>query len=158
MSTQQAKAASPATPDRQAPRLPPHGLGDRALATLRRQLEAERRRLTADVRWSAAAARAFGEAQADEGSSTGSPGDVAADLAGQELAVTLERAERRHLVHVDRALRRLAAGRYGTCEVCAGPIGLARLRVLPWTTLCRVCVGLPGGPARPARRTGTAAV
>jgi RNA polymerase-binding protein DksA len=120
-----------------------HGLTAHALKTLRRQLEAERHRLQADVRWSAGTALSLGEAQAEEGAATGSPGDVAADLTGQELALALERAERRHLTRVERALRRLAAGRYGACEACGRPIGLARLRVLPWTALCRACVDVP---------------
>ncbi len=42
-------------------------------------------------------------------------------------------------VAVDDALRRVAAGTYGTCEGCGGRIPLARLRALPETTLCVDC-------------------
>ncbi len=40
--------------------------------------------------------------------------------------------------HTDvlRALAKLDEGSYGTCEVCGGPIGEARLEALPWAILC----------------------
>jgi DnaK suppressor protein len=45
---------------------------------------------------------------------------------------------RERLVEVDAALERLAAGTYGTCEVCGRPIAPARLEVRP---TARTCVG-----------------
>jgi len=128
-----------------APKTDGGALTPRMLATFRRALDAERQRLLGDVGWSATTARALGQAQAEEGASTGSPGDVASDLAGQELAVTLERAERRQLARVEDALQRLATGGYGLCEACGHPIELARLRALPWAAVCRDCVRSAGG-------------
>jgi DnaK suppressor protein len=38
---------------------------------------------------------------------------------------------------VEHALHRLDDGTYGTCEVCGGPIGEARLEAAPATRVCR---------------------
>jgi DnaK suppressor protein len=40
---------------------------------------------------------------------------------------------------VNRALARLAAGRYGRCEECDEPIASPRLRALPFATRCLEC-------------------
>ena len=40
------------------------------------------------------------------------------------------------LADVDRALAKLDAGSYGSCDVCGGPVGEERLEVLPWAVLC----------------------
>jgi len=40
---------------------------------------------------------------------------------------------------VDRALAKLDAGTYGTCEQCGQPIPKARLKALPSATLCVAC-------------------
>jgi DnaK suppressor protein len=42
---------------------------------------------------------------------------------------------------VDRALERLAAGTFGTCEVCGGPIPEERLEAIPWARACMACTG-----------------
>jgi hypothetical protein len=41
---------------------------------------------------------------------------------------------------IERALARLALGRYGDCEACDGPIEIDRLEAVPWTRCCRACV------------------
>lgn len=43
------------------------------------------------------------------------------------------------LAKTTHALARLAAGTYGTCERCGGPISLSRLRVIPSATHCEQC-------------------
>lgn len=69
----------------------------------------------------------------------GEPGDMAdaasARSARSEGESALRSAEHR-LQQVDDALVRLDDGTYGTCEVCEGPIGAARLEALPFTTVC----------------------
>ena len=40
---------------------------------------------------------------------------------------------------VDRALAKMDAGTYGTCERCGKPIGPERLEALPWAVLCIDC-------------------
>jgi DnaK suppressor protein len=52
---------------------------------------------------------------------------------------------------VDDALKRLAAGTYGTCEGCGQRIPLARLRAVPET---RVCVGCKVDEGRPLALAG----
>ena len=43
------------------------------------------------------------------------------------------------LEQVNQALARLDAGEYGTCVECGEPIAEARLRALPYATLCIQC-------------------
>jgi DnaK suppressor protein len=51
---------------------------------------------------------------------------------------TLER-RRQMLAQADKALCRLAAGRYGLCAECGKPIPTARLHALPFAVRCRPC-------------------
>jgi DnaK suppressor protein len=44
-----------------------------------------------------------------------------------------------NLEDLDRAVARLSAGRYWTCEVCDGPISVERLTALPAIRTCIVC-------------------
>jgi RNA polymerase-binding transcription factor DksA len=46
---------------------------------------------------------------------------------------------RDHLIAISRAEMRLAAGTYGTCERCGGPIGDARLEARPTAATCITC-------------------
>jgi DnaK suppressor protein len=43
---------------------------------------------------------------------------------------------RRDLDDIEKALERMDAGSYGTCEVCGESIGADRLEVMPATSLC----------------------
>jgi hypothetical protein len=55
-------------------------------------------------------------------------------LAGVRLAAT------RHAVNdIQDALRRMAAGRYGTCQRCGQPITTERLQAAPTTRWCPAC-------------------
>jgi RNA polymerase-binding transcription factor DksA len=47
----------------------------------------------------------------------------------------------RELLQLARARAALAAGRYGACESCGGPIGEARLEARPASTRCVRCAG-----------------
>src|SRR5688500_12669941 len=100
-------------------------------------LERERSELAASLRALDERAQTLGEAQAEEFAAGGEPADVASDLNQQEVELTLARVERARLALVDGALRRLAEGRYGTCEECGRPVGLPRLQALPWAQRCR---------------------
>jgi RNA polymerase-binding protein DksA len=55
---------------------------------------------------------------------------------------------RAELAQVEAALRRLAAGRYGTCAGCGEPIGAQRLAAVPCADRCRSCA--EGCAPRPA--------
>jgi DnaK suppressor protein len=46
---------------------------------------------------------------------------------------------RNNLVDVERALERMDARTYGTCERCGKPIDPARLEARPWALLCIDC-------------------
>lgn len=106
-------------------------------------LERERAKLVASLRTLDAHTQALGEAQAEEFAAGGEPADVASELNQQEVELTLARVERARLALVDDALHRLTEGRYGTCDGCGRPIGLARLRALPWAQRCRRCAEQP---------------
>ena len=71
------------------------------------------------------------------GDSEGVHGWKASREGGAEVAVlqTLDRTLRQ----IDTALARLHAGRYGFCSSCSDPIPLARLRAMPFATLCVPC-------------------
>ena len=56
-----------------------------------------------------------------------------------ELAVATIERERRELVEVEAALKKIASGEYGMCEICESPIKEARLQALPWARLCIQC-------------------
>jgi len=93
------------------------------------------RRQEAEARYRQALAEQLsGSAAAD---SEGVHGWKASREGGAEVAVlqTLDRTLRQ----IDTALARLHAGRYGFCSSCSDPIPLARLRAVPFATLCVPC-------------------
>jgi RNA polymerase-binding transcription factor len=49
---------------------------------------------------------------------------------------------------VDRALERLSAGTYGTCETCGDPIPQERLEAIPWAGTCVSCSGAAAADRR----------
>ncbi len=60
--------------------------------------------------------------------------DLAEDIDYSLLQLYVER-----LRNIEEALRRLEEGTYGYCEECGKPIGLKRLKVLPFTRYCVKC-------------------
>ena len=56
----------------------------------------------------------------------------------EQLAALLDQARQR-LEDIDSALQRVAAGRYGVCERCGGPIGEERLAARPFVRHCVTC-------------------
>jgi DnaK suppressor protein len=76
------------------------------------------------------------------------PGDIQFDEEsgeGDTLNVERERdlalsAQARAAVdEIDRALAKMDAGTYGICERCGNPIPKARLKALPYASLCVAC-------------------
>jgi RNA polymerase-binding transcription factor DksA len=116
-------------------------------ARLRRSLDALER-----------AGRELSRGQADEGDFNAEPGDIATDLAEEELDLSLATGERARQAEVGAALLRLAEDRYGRCARCGGAVGGDRLAALPWTSYCARCAAAPGAhppadvPARFAER------
>ena len=70
-----------------------------------------------------------GDDQADSGSSA----------LEREQELTLVNNTRNLLVQATRALARIAAGTFGTCESCGKAIGKARVQAFPRATLCVEC-------------------
>lgn len=72
-------------------------------------------------------------------STGGDAADAAFGSAGEELSSQLAELEARELNQIERALVRLKQGTYGLCEVCSSKIPVARMNVLPYSTLCIKC-------------------
>ena len=72
-------------------------------------------------------------------SSVGDSIDAALDSSYDELSSQLAQAESRELANIENALARLREGQYGRCESCEGRIPAARLKALPYATLCVQC-------------------
>lgn len=97
------------------------------LLTARRQETEARYRQALSQQQSGAAA----------GDSEGVHGWKASREGGADLEVL--QALDRTLKQIDTALARLHAGRYGLCSSCSEAIPLARLRAVPFATLCVPC-------------------
>jgi len=80
-------------------------------------------------------------AQQQSGSAAGDSEGVHGWKASREGGADLEvlQALDRTLKQIDTALARLHAGRYGLCSTCSEAIPLARLRAVPFATLCVPC-------------------
>jgi DnaK suppressor protein len=113
---------------------------DRFLVDQRAQLVAER----AEYVDQAESLRMDAEALAEDME----PGDIQFDEEsgeGDTLNVERERdlalsAQARAAVdEIDRALSKMDAGTYGVCERCGNPIPKARLKALPYASLCVAC-------------------
>ncbi len=105
------------------------------LSELRGHLENE----ISDLRIEIAAA----ESQIAEGDSADGAGDDQADVGAKtyerEHEMSLAYNSRDLLEQNERALERIEAGTYGSCESCGKPIGKARLQAFPRATLCVTC-------------------
>jgi len=65
--------------------------------------------------------------------------DAALDSAQDEINSQLAEVESRELASIDNALERMREGSYGLCEACSSKIPMARLRALPYATMCIEC-------------------
>ena len=63
----------------------------------------------------------------------------AVQLENDEVEDALEKEAQIELQAIDRALARIASGRYGRCQDCGNPIAIERLRALPYTDRCIDC-------------------
>jgi DnaK suppressor protein len=125
-----AKAAAPAAA----------GAGDRFLSDQRTALIAEREASMhqADALREEAEQLAEemepGDTQFDEESGEGGTLNVE-----RERDLALSAQARAAVEEIDRALAKIDSGAYGTCEQCGQPIPKARLKALPYATLCVAC-------------------
>src|SRR5579872_4544403 len=65
--------------------------------------------------------------------------DAAMDGSQNEMHSQLAAFESRELQQIERAIKLMRKGRYGSCEVCGAAIPVARLKALPYTTVCIAC-------------------
>jgi DnaK suppressor protein len=56
------------------------------------------------------------------------------------LIYKLDERGKEEIGELDLALTKMSSGRYGICELCGKSISFKRLKVLPATRLCRICV------------------
>lgn len=57
----------------------------------------------------------------------------------ESVGLSLAELASRTMRGIEEAIQRFDAGEFGNCSHCGGPIGRARLRALPFATLCRPC-------------------
>lgn len=74
-----------------------------------------------------------------EGHTVGDVVDAALDATQGEINSQLAEVESRELTNIEMALQRMHTGQYGRCEDCNSSIPLARLRAVPYATLCVGC-------------------
>jgi DnaK suppressor protein len=110
---------------------------DAEVAELRDQLAAEADALRADIeRAETDIASRLGDAVGDAGDDQA---DVGAKTFEREHELALTHNARELLAQNERAIARIEAGTYGTCESCGEAIGKARLQAFPRATLCVTC-------------------
>jgi DnaK suppressor protein len=100
---------------------------------LREQLERKRRETN----------EAYRRSQAVNREATGEPLQDLADQASEgyrkEFLYSLSDSDRATLLQVEEALRRMDEGTYEECMSCGEKIPLARLKAIPWASLCIDC-------------------
>jgi len=107
------------------------------IAELRDELAAEVAALRADIdRAETDIASRLGDAVGDAGDDQA---DVGAKTFEREHELALTHNARELLAQNERAIARIEAGTYGTCESCGEAIGKARLQAFPRATLCVRC-------------------
>ena len=81
----------------------------------------------------------FSALQALRDQASGDVVDFALDSAQDELNSQLAEVESRELKQIETAIKKMADGSYGICEMCEKNIPLARLNALPYASLCISC-------------------
>jgi DnaK suppressor protein len=101
------------------------------------QLQRQRRDLLTQIEQQRGGALTRAQAAADHFEHTqDSPAQIATQ---RETELALSEHELEELAHIDAALARLHAGRYGVCLDCESPIALARLQAHPEASRCIHC-------------------
>jgi DnaK suppressor protein len=57
----------------------------------------------------------------------------------KEFLLSLTDTERRQLLLIDEAFKRLEHGEFGVCQLCHKEVGGKRLEAIPWTPYCIDC-------------------
>lgn len=75
--------------------------------------------------------------------------EQAVELENGETLVALDREVNAEIREIDRALRRIEDGSFGECTECGEPVNEARLKALPYTSLCIDCANASASAKRP---------
>lgn len=81
------------------------------------------------------------------------PGEKSLLDALSDAGLAIADVRRIQLTQLDEAQRRLEMGTYGRCEQCGEPIGIQRLKVMPFTGYCVDCQREQEGPSKPPGTT-----
>lgn len=112
-----------------------------SLARVAEMLQAEKRRLE-DERDRLAVRPRTGEEGSDHPDyDVNHPADAGSDLFARQKEMALAENTEGLLSLIDTALAKIHAGTYGICDVCGVRIPAARLRAVPWATMCVSCQG-----------------
>ena len=65
--------------------------------------------------------------------------DLASSESEQSMSLRLRDRERVLLRKIEKALKKIEEGTYGTCDTCSEEIGIKRLEARPVTDLCIRC-------------------
>jgi len=65
--------------------------------------------------------------------------DIASNIIGDDLVISVAQGEAKEIEQIDNALRNLKSGKYGICEKCGKKISKERLRAIPFVSLCIKC-------------------
>lgn len=137
-------AASPA-PGRASEGPPPKPAPDRRVDKARRaawRKEMERYRLVLlekQRELTDAYKTTKGESREQPGDGTEDYIDYAVSSYAKEFLLSLTELDRKQLIQVEDALRRIDRGEFGRCQQCGEPINPKRLEVQPWARHCVRC-------------------
>lgn len=106
--------------------LPTNHLSESDLEELKATLEVKRREVKALYQHDVQAGQESTDDNADDFA------DRANNSYNRETMFALSDAERTLLFEIDEALERIEKGTYGTCEHFGSPIGIQRLKAIPW--------------------------
>ena len=107
------------------------------ISKIREQLAEEAAELQVEIeRAESDIADRLGDAVRDAGDDQA---DIGANAYEREHELALTYNARELLAQTERALARIEAGTYGSCESCGEPIGKARLQAFSRATLCVSC-------------------
>ena len=65
--------------------------------------------------------------------------EIASSSSNEILEITVAEEDAKELKQIEDALDRIKAGHYGVCEQCGRMIKKARLKAIPFATLCVSC-------------------
>src|SRR5450759_2699514 len=105
------------------------GMDPNLVEQTRRSLEAERARILLEL------SEEVEHPRVSHGAQTAAASEVSESQRGQQL----REREELHLVQIEGALKRIAAGSFGNCQTGGQPVAPERLEALPWATDCVEC-------------------